>query len=302
MTLPSANGPARSSSGAAGPAVYGLVLAGGRSQRMQRDKAALPYAGRTQLERAVELLTPHVERVFVSVRKDQTEDPLRARFAQIVDTGEGAGPIAGIIAAQTRYPDVAWLVLACDLPMLETETLEHLLRSRRPERQATAYRSSRDGLPEPLCAIYEPSSRDAIRSHVASGLDCPRKFLIRADTALLDLPGAGSLDNVNTPSEYGNALARVLRSSGAGLSGAGPARQIKVQYYALLREQAGRSAETVSTGARTPWELYEELRKRHPFSLAPELLRVAVNSEFGDWSQPLAEGDAVVFIPPVAGG
>ena len=79
-------------------------------------------------------------------------------------------------------------------------------------------------------------------------------------------------------------------------------RQIKVQYYALLREQAGRSEEDLVTSARTPRELYEELRRRHPFSLAPEMLRVAVNAEFSDWSQPLDEGDAVVFIPPVAGG
>jgi len=77
---------------------------------------------------------------------------------------------------------------------------------------------------------------------------------------------------------------------------------IKVQYYALLREQAGRSEEAVSTSARTPRDLYEELRRRHPFTLAPDVLRVAVNAEFGEWSQPLAEGDAVVFIPPVAGG
>ena len=77
---------------------------------------------------------------------------------------------------------------------------------------------------------------------------------------------------------------------------------IKVQYYALLREQAGRSEEAVSTSARTPRDLYEELRRRHPFTLAPELLRVAVNAEFGEWSQLLADGDAVVFIPPVAGG
>ncbi len=307
--------------------MYGLVLAGGRSSRMQRDKAALPYAGRTQLERAVELVTPFVERVFVSVRPDQTGDPLRARFAQIVDTGDVAGPIAGIIAAQSRHPDVAWLVIACDLPLLDRETLEHLLRSRQSARHATAYRSSHDGLPEPLCAIYEPSSREAIRSYVASGRDCPRKFLIQADTALLDQPDPGALDNVNTPKEYGSALYRVQRSTrpagapavaeapaGAETSAragadapavapaAAPARQIKVQYFALLREQAGRSAETVSTGARTPRELYEELRRRHPFSLAPELLRVAVNAEFGDWSQPLGDGDAVVFIPPVAGG
>jgi molybdopterin converting factor small subunit len=75
-----------------------------------------------------------------------------------------------------------------------------------------------------------------------------------------------------------------------------------VQYYALLREQAGRSDEALETAARTPRELYEELKGRHPFSLAPEMLRVAVNAEFGEWTQPLVDGDSVVFIPPVAGG
>ncbi len=285
----------RAATGAA--PLYGLVLAGGRSTRMQRDKAALEYAGRTQLERAVELLTPLVGRVFVSVRPDQTADPLRARFRQIVDSGEAEGPIAGIIAAQSRHPDAAWLVLACDLPLLDRETLAHLLRSRRPERQATAYRSSHDGLPEPLCAIYEPSSREGIRAHVASGRDCPRKFLINADTALLGQPEPGALDNVNTPSEYGSVLDRVRLPATSAV-----ARRIDVQYYALLREQAGRSAESLVTAAATPRDLYLELKSRYPFSLAPEMLRVAVNSEFGDWGQPLDDGDSVVFIPPVAGG
>ena len=286
--------------------VYGLVLAGGRSTRMQRDKALLEYAGSSQLERAVGLITPLVGRIFVSVRPDQTGDPLRARFAQIVDSGEVSGPIAGILAAQSRHPDVAWLVLACDLPLLDQETVRHLLRSRRPEKQATAYRSSHDGLPEPLCAIYEPSSREALRAHVAGGRDCPRKFLINADTALLDQPDPGALDNVNTPDEYGSATDRLLQSTqiaaptreGSSLV----ARQINVQYYAVLREQAGRSTESVVTTAITPGDLYEELRGRHPFSLAPQMLRVAVNSEFADWGQRLREGDSVVFIPPVAGG
>ena len=90
----------------------------------------------------------------------------------------------------------------------------------------------------------------------------------------------------------------------ASLNGTAPAtrKRIKVQYYALLREQAGRSEEALETTARTPRELYEELKARHPFSLAPEMLRVAVNAEFGEWTHVLADGDSVVFIPPVAGG
>lgn len=298
MVQPTAVSPPRRTGNAAAAPLYGLVLAGGRSTRMQRDKAALEYAGRTQLERAVELIEPRVARVFVSVRSEQTGDPLRARFAQIVDSGDVEGPIAGIVAAQSLHPQAAWLVLACDLPLLDEQTLEHLLRSRRPERQATAYRSSHDGLPEPLCAIYEPSSREAIRAYVASGRDCPRKFLLNADTELLDQPEPGALDNVNTPTEYGSATDRVLRSQDAPAR----SRQIKVQYYALLREQAGRSSESLVTAAATARELYRELEARYPFSLPPEMLRVAINSEFGDWEQRLNEGDTVVFIPPVAGG
>jgi molybdopterin-guanine dinucleotide biosynthesis protein A len=283
------------------PPVYGLVLAGGHSTRMKRDKATLAYQGRTQLEVAMSLLEGRVAKAFVSVRPDQS-DPVRARFEQIVDTHDGLGPIAGILAAQARYPEAAWLVLACDLPFLEGATIDYLLAHRDPAHLATAYRSGHpnnpkhNGLPEPLCAIYEPSSRESILAHVASGRDCPRKFLINADTKLLDQPNARALDNVNTPEEYGSAM------SSLNPEAATARKNIQVQYYALLREQAGRSDEALVTTARTPRELYEELKGRHPFSLAPEMLRVAINAEFGEWTQPLADGDSVVFIPPVAGG
>jgi molybdopterin converting factor small subunit len=79
-------------------------------------------------------------------------------------------------------------------------------------------------------------------------------------------------------------------------------KHIKVQYYALLRQEAGRRDEALITRAATPSELYEELKGRYLFSLPSKLLRVAINSEFRDWSAPLADGDAVVFIPPVSGG
>jgi len=78
--------------------------------------------------------------------------------------------------------------------------------------------------------------------------------------------------------------------------------QLTVQYFALLREQAGRSQETLETSASTPADLYAELAARYPFTLAREQLKVAVNSDFSDWSHPLTAGDSVVFIPPVAGG
>jgi molybdopterin converting factor small subunit len=105
-----------------------------------------------------------------------------------------------------------------------------------------------------------------------------------------------ALDNVNTPEEYAQALG-LLDSKPEG-----SAMQLKIQYYALMREQAGRSEEIIETRAPTPADLYAELKSRYGFSLTREQLKVAVNSEFSPWSRRLAAGDAVVFIPPVAGG
>ncbi|MBV9914599.1 MAG: NTP transferase domain-containing protein [Sinobacteraceae bacterium] len=301
----------------AAPPLFGLVLAGGRSARMQRDKATLAYHGTSQLEWAVQRLKPCVERVFVSVRPDQQQDSVRARFEQIVDTRSDLGPTAGIVAAQERFPHVAWLVLACDLPFLDDDSLSYLVRSRNPRRAATAFRSSHDGLPEPLCAIYEPASRPLLLQYVATGKSCPRKFLSGADTELLQQPQPRALDNVNTPDEYGaavNALhssdatrvessdATRVEPSGDTRTQSGGEKRVHVQYFALLREQAGRSEETVVTSAGTPRALYDELRARYPFSLAAEMLRVAINSEFAEWSRSLQNGDSIVFIPPVAGG
>jgi molybdopterin-guanine dinucleotide biosynthesis protein A len=276
--------------------LYGIVLAGGRSTRMQRDKAALEYRpGVTQLDAAMRLLEGRIAQAFVSVRADQAHDAARAPYARIVDRGDTQGPIAGIVAALSEHPDAAWLVLACDLPFLDSRTLDTLIAARDPAREATAFRSSHDALPEPLCAIYEPRALAGLRAHIAGGRNCPRKYLINADTKLLEQPAPRALDNINTVAEYGDAM-ESLNASDA------PVREIRVQYYALLREQAGRSDETLTTRSRTPGELYAELRTRYPFTLPAEMLRVAVNAEFGEWAQPLAPGDAVVFIPPVAGG
>ena len=77
---------------------------------------------------------------------------------------------------------------------------------------------------------------------------------------------------------------------------------IRIQYYAILREAAGRSDETVETGAATAADLYGELAKRHGFTAARDHMKVVVNEDFVAWDHALAEGDTVVFIPPVAGG
>jgi molybdopterin converting factor subunit 1 len=79
-------------------------------------------------------------------------------------------------------------------------------------------------------------------------------------------------------------------------------KTVHVRYFAILREQRGLDEERVATTAATAAELYEELRVLHRFTLPAERLRVAVNDEFGSWGSPVRDGDALVFVPPVAGG
>jgi molybdopterin-guanine dinucleotide biosynthesis protein A len=280
-----------------GPALstplYGLILAGGSSSRMQRDKAALKYQGQIQLDRAFELARRHVTDVYVSVRAAQIAEPTRAGKPMIVDSFPGEGPMIGIRSALAAYPEAAWLVLACDLPFLSDAAIDHLLRERDPSKFATAYKSTFDGLPEPLCAIWEPAAAAALGNYQNNAGTCPRKFLIRQASKLLEPFDGHALDNINTPEEYSRAAAELALAA---------PMQLKVQYYALMREQAGRSEETLETKASNPADLYAELVARYGFTLSRQQLKVAVNSEFSDWSRKLAAGDAVVFIPPVAGG
>ena len=181
--------------------IYGLVLAGGKSRRMGRDKALLENEGRSQLAHVVDLLGGVAERVYVSARADQADEPERARHQQIVDRYEDMGPVAGILSAMDEHPDVAWLVVACDLPNIDAATLAFLVAHRSESQAFTAFRSTHDGLPEPLCAIYRPGSASIIRQFVEEGIVCPRKMLIRSDTRLLEQPNPAALDNVNTPAD-----------------------------------------------------------------------------------------------------
>jgi len=187
----------------------GLILTGGHSRRMQRDKAMLEFNGELLLARAARLLKTHVSTTYVSVRPDQVNDPQRIHWPLIVDQLTDVGPAAGILAALTAHPDHAWLVVAIDLPMLDEQTLLSLIDRRNPERLATAYLSAVDGLPEPLCTIWEPASRKPLEAFIKPGKNCPRKFLLNHPAELLDLKTSQALANVNTPDDYAAALRSV---------------------------------------------------------------------------------------------
>ncbi len=188
---------------------HALVLAGGRSQRMGTDKAALSVDGETQLARTVALAAEHVPNVFVSVRADQRSDAVRSEYAQIVDRYPNQGPLAGILSALEFHQDASWLVLACDLPRLDSATIAHLLRRVDPQAVATAFAAEDSGLPEPLCAVWTPAAIGPCHEAMAHGTACPRKILLQNQAKLLELPVPGALDNANTPEDLARIVATV---------------------------------------------------------------------------------------------
>ena len=178
---------------AAAPPLRGLVLAGGRSQRMGQDKGKLAYHGQQeQRAYAAELLAPFCQDVHVSCRPDQITELEYAGLRPLPDSFADLGPLSGILSALRLDPNAAWLVVACDLPLLSETTLAHLVQHRQPARLATAFQSPENEWPEPLITIWEPASYPQLLRFLSLGYSCPRKTLINSDVAVLPAPAPRS--------------------------------------------------------------------------------------------------------------
>lgn len=267
----------------------GLLLVGGKSTRMGSNKSELTFRnGQTQRERGVELLRSVCDQVFVSTRKDTGEDNT------IVDAFGEIGPLGAIASAQQAHPESTWLVLACDLPLLEISHLQTLVDGRNSSLDATYFSSATDGFPEPLCTIWEPSSKETVRNAVDAGKRCPRSVLSNLHGKALPSLGLWPLANINTEADAMEIRARLNDST--------TMKNITVSYFAQLRELAGTGSESIKTDSETPAGLFEEIRAKHAIPLKRKGMMVAVNGDFTDWTHPLNDGEEVVFIPPVAGG
>ncbi|TMM53896.1 molybdenum cofactor guanylyltransferase [Maribacter algarum] len=191
--------------------LYGLVLSGGKSTRMGTDKGLIPYHGVPQREYLYDLLSQVCEETFISLREEQ-EAQLPSQTQTIVDLNEYCGPYNGLLSAHKKYPEVAWLVLACDLPLMDLEALKELIAKRDTTKQATALALKKNPLPEPLCAIWEPHAFVASVEYLNSGNGtCPRKYLINHDTKLVFPANENVLLNANSEAEYREALVKLAQ-------------------------------------------------------------------------------------------
>jgi molybdenum cofactor guanylyltransferase len=181
--------------------MYALILAGGHSRRMGRDKAWLCYHEQPQWQHLHGLVSPLVEKTYLSLRADQVAQ-FPADRPHLVDVQSEIGPIGGLLTAWQHHPAGPWLTLACDLPWLDRATLSYLLQAYDTTQAITAFRSPEDGEPEPLIAIWGPGSRSGLLAAAASERYSLRRLMRQLPLKLIDAPDPQALRNVNRPEDY----------------------------------------------------------------------------------------------------
>jgi molybdopterin-guanine dinucleotide biosynthesis protein A len=184
----------------------GLVLAGGRSTRMGRDKAHLELGGVTLLARAVETLTRTLELLGQADAQVWVSGMDTPGVRCLPDRVPGRGPLAGIDAAAAKFPGCRLLVLPVDMPHVSPQLLARLA-----EDSADAAAASFAGFELPLVLRATVPARAAAEALLVAGPDgragSVRGLLTRLGARAVSLPEGleGELANYNTPADWQRA-------------------------------------------------------------------------------------------------
>ncbi len=193
-----------------GSGFSGFVLAGGRSKRMGSNKALLPLAGRRLVDRAIDLLEPHVQEIFV-VGPPELLPALHVPVRP--DEIRQAGPLGGILTGLRHTRCEKSLVLGVDLPFLTWGVLERVLRASEGY-DVTLPRIGETH--ETLCAVYTKSCITPIEGLLMAGHKSVLELLSRVRVRILpeeefrELGGVAPFFNINTREDFEEAKRRVI--------------------------------------------------------------------------------------------
>lgn len=181
--------------------LHGLILTGGKSKRMGRDKNLLDYHGLPQWKFALRLLEEFLPKVHLSSREGQDYEHPHI----IYDIEEGLGPFGAILSAFNSYPNTAFLVIANDLPFIDEKKFAKLIQERDPSKAATAFKVKEKDYPEPLAAIWEPQAYTFIQDFYQKKCFKPIDVLREMEIKEIQI-SAKHIENINTKEAYKKAL------------------------------------------------------------------------------------------------
>lgn len=141
----------------------GIVLAGGKSKRMQRDKSLLEWGGMRLIERAISIISPLCDTILIS-----TNNPALAYlgFPLVSDIHCGIGPIAGLHAAMRYSRTSRNLVIPCDTPLVTVDVFERLFAKASAAHPPAFVAGTEDGFIEPLIGCYHRSALPALEEQI----------------------------------------------------------------------------------------------------------------------------------------
>jgi len=277
-----------------------LILTGGKSSRMGTDKASLQIGGQTLLDRLLNLIQPLTKEIYLSVAHPSlphSEFNIQSSTFNVhllPDLEPSPGPLGGLQAAFKSDPSSNWLLIAVDLPRLQKEDLASLVENHDPKKDVTCFLNPLDNHPEPLCALYSPSAAVRLDEVIAENRRCARRFLTSLNRTELTPSDPQSLLNLNRPEHL--VELELLHQHGP------VEKELKIEYFAKLSQEAGTHSEVLRTSAATLSGLWEEVRLRHGFTLDLPHIKPAIDNEFADWTTPIAAAQTIAFMPPFAGG
>ncbi len=280
-----------------------LVLCGGRSRRMGRDKAWLPFGGERLLQRVVARVAACCDEVVVVARPGQELPPLPADVRVAHDELPDQGPLGGLVPGLRALAACdACFATSCDAPFVSAAVID-LLFARVTDHDVAVAESG--GFTHPLSAVYRPHVVPALERLLAAGRLRPVFLYDEVATARVDEhalravdPELDALRNVNTPEAYEDALARAFP-------------ELSVELYDIARARAGRAV--VPVRADTLRGALLQLARLCP-ALAPDVVtadgalaahwRASVGgASFVDAPDTPLAGDApLIVISALAGG
>jgi molybdopterin-guanine dinucleotide biosynthesis protein A len=179
--------------------IFGLVLSGGRSTRMGSDKGSVIYNGMPQREFLFQCLKKYCAQVYTSCHTGQ---PVAPELNPLEDQFDMKSPMNGILSAFEKHPDVAWLVVAVDMPYVDERVLEQLIAARNTIKVATCFYNEKGEFPEPLLTLWETKAFPLLLEFTEKGRISPKDFLTDNDVHMIIPENPVILININDKEEY----------------------------------------------------------------------------------------------------
>ena len=189
--------------------VTSIVLAGGKSLRLGKSKALETIGGKSLIQRVVERLTQISSQILIVTSREYTDFPLDCEAEIKVDLYPDKGPLGGIYTGLTASQSFYSIVVACDMPFLNTELLRYMIEL------STGFDAVVPRLErlEPLHAVYSKSCLDMIRVQldlnqlaIARFLDMANVRYVERDECQRSDPQLLSFFNVNCRGDLNRAI------------------------------------------------------------------------------------------------